>query len=519
MALRQMTKKFVFRILWGGLFIILIGFQNCSQPGSASSPSNTTTTAAQADTEEENITTSVYTSPAEVSTISSPTVLEGSSVDVTITMVSTSSTARVFKYMTVDNSAYSGYNYVESYGDITIPAYTKTVTVTLSTINDGQSNGDLYFYLYVGQLDLTDPVYVSSTITILEAGGSTSQILATGAYHSCAVDSNQSAWCWGYNNRGQLGDGSTTNSTRPQSVPGLASGVSAIAAGTYHSCAIVNLKLQCWGYNGNGQIGTGNKTDYYAPKNVSNLTSAVTAVSAGSASTCAIKSGALYCWGNNSYGQLGIGSTVEALTPTVVSGMDSSVTHISVGYSHACAIRGEALYCWGRNSSGEVGDGTTTDQINPQPVSGMESGVTSVAAGFNHTCAVQSGRVKCWGLNTYGQLGTSNTTAHLAPYYNGISNALKVAVNLLTSCVLLNDQSVKCWGYNGYGQLGTGSTTGGVTAPNTVFSSGGDAISQGHGYHACGYVNSAYYCWGYNYYGQLGNGSYTTANTPQAFTF
>lgn len=512
----MINRKLITNIAIIATMTIIVGFQNCSQPGSSSASA---TASADVDTETETVTTSAYSSPSDIASVTSPSVVEGNSIEITITLSAVSTVARVYKYMTLDSTAYAGYNYTENYGDVTIPAYSKTATIRLATMDDGQNYGNTYFYVYVGQLDLTEPVYVSSTVTIIEASSASTQSMVTGAYHTCALDSVQSVWCWGYNNHGQNGDGSTTNSYVPQSVPGLSSSVSALAAGAYHTCAIMNSRLYCWGYNSTGQLGLGNKTDYYAAKAVANMATEVTDVSAGSGSTCAIKSGAVYCWGDNTYGQLGNGTTTATTSAGAVSGLSDSVTKISVGYSHACAIKSEALYCWGRNSSGEVGDGTTTNQVYAQPVSGMESGVTSVAAGFNYTCAVQSGRVKCWGLNTYGQLGTSNTTAHVAPFYNGLSGVVKVSANLLTTCAQLSDESLKCWGYNGYGQVGTSSTTGGITAPNTVFSYGVSGVSQGHGYHVCSEANSAYYCWGYNYYGQLGIGSYTTSNSPKAFSF
>ena len=513
---KMINRKFITNLIAIAAITVVVGFQNCSNPSStaassATTDADTTTTTA--------VTTSVYSSPSDISSITSPSVTEGSSVSITITMSTVSTSARVYKYMTVDASAYSGYNYTEISGEITIPAYSKTVSISVSTLDDGQNYGDTYFYLYVGQLDLTDPVYVTSTIAIVESSSTSYQSMVTGTYHTCGIDSSSAVWCWGYNNHGQVGDGGTTNSNVPESVSALSSSVTALAAGTYHTCAIMNAKLYCWGYNGTGQLGVGNKSDYYAPKSVTSMTSGITAVAAGNGFTCAIKSGALYCWGDNTYGQLGNGTTTATMAAATVSGLTDSVTHVSTGFSHACAIKSEALYCWGRNTSGEVGDGTTTNQSYAQAVSGMESGVTSVSTGYNYTCAVQSGRVKCWGLNTYGQLGTSNTTAHVAPYYIGLSSATKVFANLLTTCAQISDGSLKCWGYNGYGQVGTGSTTGGITAPNAVFSSGVTGVSQGHGYHTCAQVNSSQYCWGYNYYGQLGTGSYTTSNLPQAITY
>ena len=136
--------------------------------------------------------------------------------------------------------------------------------------------------------------------------------------------------CWGRNNSGQLGDGTTINRTTPADVSGLASGVTAVAAGNEHTCAVMDAGhgggVKCWGYNRYGQLGDGTKTDRTTPVDVNGLTSGGTAVAAGWYHTCAVMDaghgGGVKCWGVNGNGQLGDGTTTSRSTPAEVSGFE-----------------------------------------------------------------------------------------------------------------------------------------------------------------------------------------------------
>jgi alpha-tubulin suppressor-like RCC1 family protein len=243
----------------------------------------------------------------------------------------------------------------------------------------------------------------------------------------CAVTATNGLVCWGSNDAGELGNGTTNNSLVPIAVPGLSSGVRSVSVGGNEVCAVVSGAVKCWGFNPFGNLGNGTTTQSFVPVQVSGLTSGFTQVSVGILSVCALSaSGTVMCWGNNASGQLGNSgstSTCEglpcSLVPLPVLGL-SGVTSISVGADAACAIKtGGDVVCWGSNASGQLGNGTTTDSTSPVQVTGLTSGVTSVSMGADGAaCAATSrptGTLLCWGQNFFNQLGNNTGVNSLVP--------------------------------------------------------------------------------------------------------
>ena len=374
----------------------------------------------------------------------------------------------------------------------------------------------------VGQLG--DGTTVGRTAPV-DVVGLTSSVAAVtaGSRHTCALTTAGGLKCWGSNGGGRLGDGTTMDRTTPVDVVGLTSGVAAFSAGSSYTCAMTTAGgLKCWGFNGSGRLGDGTTTDRDTPVDVVGLTSGVAAVSAGSRHTCALTTaGGLKCWGFDRTGQLGHGTGGGIhTTPVDVVGLTSGVAAVSAGGFHTCALTtAGGLKCWGRNSFGRLGDGATTDRTTPVDVVGLTSGVAAVSAGSGYTCALTTtGGLKCWGLNLSGQLGdgtgggTRTTPVDVVGLTSGVAAA---SAGTEHTCAVTTVVGLKCWGSNSFGQLGDGTTTDRTTPVDVAgLTSGVAAVSAGASYTCAMTTAGGLKCWGFNSFGQLGDGTTTERTTP-----
>jgi len=187
---------------------------------------------------------------------------------------------------------------------------------------------------------------------------------------ACALLDDGTLACWGSNEYGQLGDGTTEDSSVPVAVQGL-SDVAQIAGDGKHFCArLEDSTVECWGYNEHGELGDGTTTNSSTPVVVKDLSDVTELASRGS---CAVlDDGTARCWGWNYVGQLGDGRTEDSSVPVAVQGL-SDVMQIELAHTHhACALlQGGVVKCWGNNLYAELGDGTRTNSSVPVTVVGL----------------------------------------------------------------------------------------------------------------------------------------------------
>ena len=228
-----------------------------------------------------------------------------------------------------------------------------------------------------GQTGSGSPIDTANIVPIQVSELAGVAAVASGGDHSCAIIGG-AVWCWGSNSRGQLGDGLSHQicagsdcSRVPVQVSGL-SDVVAIELGNQHSCATrTDGSAWCWGYNAAGCLGDGSNTDRPTPVQVSGLTDVATLSGGWNIHSCATRTdGSAWCWGYNSNGQLGNGNTTNHLTAVQVSGLADTVS-IAAGQDSSCSLQTDgSVWCWGYNSNGRLGDGTTTERHLPTPTSG-----------------------------------------------------------------------------------------------------------------------------------------------------
>jgi len=312
----------------------------------------------------------------------------------------------------------------------------------------------------------------------------TFSVVSTGGGHSCAVATGGAGYCWGLNLTGQIGDSSVMSRSTPTAVTRGLSFAQLANGGTF-TCGITatDSTAYCWGWNDDGELGSRPVETCLTPGGVEPCSRAPIAVgggrrflaiSAGARHVCALAvDSTAYCWGNNATGQLGNGTTADTALPVAVSG-GRKFKELTLGFDHSCGLTaaGDA-YCWGDNTWGQLGEATTSVALEPTAVTG---GIIFLAlsAGSEHTCGIGTGNAtRCWGENASGQLGAQAT--EMCTSASGRTAALCSHVPLPVStnqifgsifagghhtCAITTGGKAYCWGENSNGQLGTGNTSG-----------------------------------------------------------
>jgi alpha-tubulin suppressor-like RCC1 family protein len=347
-----------------------------------------------------------------------------------------------------------------------------------------------------GQLgDLT--VTVRSSPVIISGGFADWCEISADGYHSLAVRTDGTAWAWGRNSSGQLGDLTVTVRSSPVSVVGGFGDWCEISAGLAHSLAVrTDGTAWAWGSNGNGRLGDLTVTSRTSPVSVVGGFSDWCQISAGRYHSLAVRTdGTAWAWGNNINGRLGDGSVTSQSSPVSVVGGFGDWCQVSGGRSHSLAVRTDGTaWAWGYNGQGRLGDGSVTSRRSPVSVVGGFGDWCQISAGGFHSLAVRTdGTAWAWGCNTSGQLGDLTVTARSSPVsvVGGFGDWCEISAGYSHSLAVRTDGSAWAWGCNTSGQLGDGSVTS-RTSPVSVLGGFGDwcEISAG-GSHSLGLRSSS----------------------------
>jgi alpha-tubulin suppressor-like RCC1 family protein len=354
---------------------------------------------------------------------------------------------------------------------VTLPAVSGEHTCALTG-----ANGDVKCWgrNVIGQLGAgdTSPHLTPASVTKMHDVTS----LATGLLHSCAVVAGGEVYCWGSNRYAALGRGTKDELAHP--APELIASLRAtrVHCGMNFTCAeTAERTVACWGTNDMGQLGDGTTLDTNLPQPITSIDD-VDSVSTGSRHACAVVIDAfddreVYCWGYNDHGQLGQ-KTGLVSSPRRIPGL-TGVREVVTGDSHTCAIlEGGDVKCWGANDQGQLGVARSADVETPTSVPGLAR-VKALALGAQHTCAQVDAQLYCWGSNAHGQLGVDpatvpQQTAPLLVRAEGVLETIGIAgARGDQTCAVRLDGVLFCWGANEEGQLGNG-TTDASSSPSRV---------------------------------------------------
>jgi alpha-tubulin suppressor-like RCC1 family protein len=327
------------------------------------------------------------------------------------------------------------------------------------------------------------------------------------ATHACAVATDGSVWCWGFNNRSQLGVTGMMNSATPVRAM-LASPAQQVAIGDYVTCALLATgEVMCWGGGEEGRLGDGTEVIARAEPALVGGLSDVVGLSAHAGTVCArTTAGELYCWGQNHAGELVGHEGMFAVAPVKLP--FTNVRAIGVGAQHACALDDDVVYCWGRDR---------TDRQRPTAAATVAlTDVDDLRAAGGRTCAHRTDdTIFCWGDNALGQLGDGTRVDRAAPVAV-LGGARSVATGAMHTCAIAAGGGVHCWGYDDAAQVSGALSYTPVLEPTPVTGLGEPIVALAAGAtHTCARSTAnTIWCWGWNAEGQLGMPSIMAESPP-----
>jgi alpha-tubulin suppressor-like RCC1 family protein len=287
--------------------------------------------------------------------------------------------------------------------------------------------------------------------------------ISAGNSHSLAVRQSGTAWAWGFNNAGRLGDNSTVDKSSPVLVVGGFTDWCQISAGGAHSLGLrQNGAAWAWGYNSQGQLGDNTTVNKSSPVSVVGGFTNWCQVSAGIAFSLGVRTnGTAWAWGCNSNGRLGDNTIVSKSSPVSVVGGFTDWCQVSAGCLHSLGVRTNGTaWAWGAGSCGRLGDNTVADKSSPVSVVGGFTDWCQVSASTQSLAVRQNGTAWAWGQNNCGQLGDNTTVSRSSPVsvIGGFTDWCQIAAGSNHGVGIRTNGSAWAWGYNSQGQLGDNTT-------------------------------------------------------------
>jgi len=314
-----------------------------------------------------------------------------------------------------------------------------------------------------GRLGNNAAINRSSPVSVVGGFNDWSQI-SVGNYHMVGVRSAGTVWAWGCNNVGMLGDDSSITRSSPVLVAGGFTDWCRISAGRRQTLALrKNGTAWAWGCNNFGQLGDNTSISRSSPVSVVGGFTDWCQVAAGEAHSLALRSnGTAWGWGINSSGELGDNCTISRSSPVSVVGGFTDWCQLSAGRSSSSGITNTGiLWTWGSNGQGRLGDNSVINRSSPVSVVGGFTDWCQSSIGLDHMLAVRNGGTAwAWGCGRCGQLGNNCLTDRSSPVsvVGGFTDWCQVAASNGSSLAVRTNGTAWGWGFDQCGRLGDNST-------------------------------------------------------------